>query len=432
MLNPAVSCIVYAAEMFITYIFFSHITERKVAQWKCLLLGLLLFEFGSVLNLIFQNNVWLNTFVSIALRTLFATIFFKIKPLHTLCYSIILQVLDFALELIAVLLFSVVEKTDTIDINHNIALLLVSCFASKTLYFITCLILSGIVNPKARYTKIPTNLVYFPFSVTICLGIFWYICTREEIPYEVQIWLAVSSLIIFGSTILLFITYQQQIESESEYIRLKSEYTRLQTEKSYYDILEQQNQNLMIYAHDAKKHLAAIQTLSNDPAINSYITKLSDQLKSYSQNCHSGNMMLDVMINKYVLDSERRDIRFDYNVRSCNLSGMEDIDLVAVLGNLMDNAMASAEKSQNKDVSLETTVRNGYNVIIISNGCDFPPNTYGGHLVTSKEDRKLHGYGLKSVSKTLKKYEGDFSWEYDERRGLFITTVMIGTNHIRS
>lgn len=429
MLNPTVSCIVYAAEMLISYIFFSRIAERKTSSLKCMLLGLLLFEAGSAVNLLMQNNIQVNAIMSIVISTLFAVHFFGIKFPPALCYAVILNGLNFALELVAIFFFSSILKADTTDIGYNISLLIVVCSTSKSLFFITCLILSGIVNPNTTYVKIPSHLLFYPISVTVCLAIFWYICAQEGIPYEVQFLLAISSLIIFGSTILLFITYQHQIDADSEYIRLKSENDRLQTEKSYYDILEQQNQNLMIYAHDAKNHLAAIQTLSNDPTINRYIAKLSDQLKSYSKNCHSGNMMLDVMINKYVLDCGRRDIRFDYNVRSCNLSGMEDIDLVAVLGNLMDNAMASAEKSQNKAVSLETTARNGYDVVIISNGCDIPPNTHGGHLITSKEDKKLHGYGLKSVSKTLKKYEGDFSWEYDERSGIFTTTVMIGIKH---
>ena len=190
--------------------------------------------------------------------------------------------------------------------------------------------------------------------------------------------------------------------------------------------MDQQNQQLMTYAHDAKNHLSAIQSLNTDPAIERYIVALSDQLKTYTSNCHSGNIMLDVMINKYVLDCERRNIRFDYYVRSCKLKDVKDIDLVAILGNLMDNALTAAEKSEKRFVSLETTTRNGYSVVVIINGCDTAPETREGNLVTAKEDKKLHGYGLKSVYKTLKRYHGDYSWEYSELENTFVVTVMIG------
>ena len=132
----------------------------------------------------------------------------------------------------------------------------------------------------------------------------------------------------------------------------------------------------MVYAHDTKNHLSAIQSLNTDPAIERYIVALLDQLKTYTSNCHSGNMMLDVIINKYVLDCELRNIQFTYYVRSCNLVHVEDIDLVAILGNLMDNALTAAETSVKRFVSLETTIRNGYSVVVISNSCDTAPSNY--------------------------------------------------------
>lgn len=35
----------------------------------------------------------------------------------------------------------------------------------------------------------------------------------------------------------------------------------------------------MLYAHNAKKHLAAIQALNEGPAIGNYVAKLSEQLR---------------------------------------------------------------------------------------------------------------------------------------------------------
>lgn len=426
MLNPAVSCAVYAFDMLIIYVFFSRIAEKVFSTFKCVLAGLFIFELGSAFNLAFQNNLVINTIVSIVIRIGFGCYCFHIRKVQAVCYSIILVVINFALELVSVLAISAFTSADPVDYNKNFALLLVECSTCKVLLFLTCLILSSVVVPHACWSKYQLTLLFFPVASSICLAIFWYICLQVNSLPNVQYLLALSSIIIFSSTVLLFITYQHQIEMDSEQILMKSENQRLHTEKSYYDILEQQNQQLMVYAHDTKKHLSAIQSLNNDPAIERYIVALSDQLKTYTSNCHSGNMMLDIIINKYVLECERRKIDFNYYVRSCNLKNVEDIDLVAILGNLMDNALTAAEQSEKRDVSLETTTRNGYSVVVLSNSCDIAPNTYGGNLVTAKEDKKLHGYGLKSVHKTLKKYHGDYSWEYNELEHLFVVTVMIG------
>lgn len=426
MLNPVVSCSVYAVDMIIIYLFFSRIAEKKISTLKCLLFGLILFEVGSALNLTFQNNLLINTLVSITTRIVFGFYCFDIRPFQAVCYSITLVVINFALELVSVLVISTLTNTEPVDYNTNLALLIVECSTCKILLFLTCLILSHVVVPNARWSKHQLSLLFFPVSASICLAIFWFICLQDSIPPAITYLLAISSIVIFSSTVLLFMTYQHQIEMDSERIRMKSENDRLQTEKSYYKILDQQNQQLMIYAHDAKNHLAAIKNLNTDPQIGSYISKLSEQLAEYTHNCHSGNKLLDVMIHKYSVDCEIRGICFDYDVKLCNLSEVEDIDLVAILGNLIDNAISAAENSEQKRVSLATARRNSYSIIVITNSCDTPPKSNGNHLITSKADQKIHGFGLKSVGKTLKKYQGDFEWEYDDNFHEFTVTVMVG------
>lgn len=107
---------------------------------------------------------------------------------------------------------------------------------------------------------------------------------------------------------------------------------------------------------------------------------------------------------------------------------MDDSDLVTILGNLLDNAVTAAEQSNQKKVSLETAVRNLYDVIVITNTCHQPPVSSGNLLITTKEEKRLHGIGLHSVAKALKKYGGDFDWEYDANQQIFATTVMLKPN----
>lgn len=78
MSNPIMSCGIYAVEMVIYFIFFSLISERKTSRLMCLVCGLFLFEIGSAVNLLFHNNVLLNTITSICSKTLYAYFFFII------------------------------------------------------------------------------------------------------------------------------------------------------------------------------------------------------------------------------------------------------------------------------------------------------------------------------------------------------------------
>ena len=424
--NPYIVTAIYISEFLIFYIFYSRIGYRKYNKTITISAGLLLFEAGAVLNLLFHNNVFVNTFAFLIIKFIFSYVFFGLRLIPAIVYSIITDVLTFALEMVSILIITTIAGQPPANFATDYTILPHTLICSKMMLFMTCLGLSNLVNRKGNGSKIPFSLFLYPSSAIVCLFTFEWIAMRVELPEMVKYLLVGVNGLIFLATVLLFITYQHQIEEKMELVRLKSEFARLQTEKSYYDILEQQNHNLMVYAHDAKKHLAAIQSLSHDPEIDGYLKALSDQLKSYSKNCHSGNKMLDIMIHKYELDCSAKNLDFYYDVKQCNLNHIEDIDLVAILGNLMDNAVTAAMDSEEKQLSLETTVRNGYSVLVIVNTCDKPPQAHGDQLVTTKQNKEIHGLGLRSVSKTLAKYQGDFQWEYDEVRHLFTMTVMIG------
>lgn len=425
MLNPWVSLAVYQTEMLISFLFFSAVFSRPLSGGRCLLAGFLLFAVGSAVNLLGGNNGVLNSLVTTFLNSLFACLCFRSKTLPAIFYSCILTIINAALEISVITLFSAVIGSGVLEHNSNFPLLVVECSVCKGLYFLITLLLARMVRPGSQAVRLKGNLFFFPVAATVCQIISWYILVQPDTSGETQNLLAVSSALLLFATVLLFITYQDQLRRDGEAMQLKSELARLQTEASYFQLLERQNEELMLYAHDAKKHLAAIQSLNEDPQVGAYAEKLSQQLANYSRGCHSGNKLLDVMIHKYSIDCEKRNIRFEYDVRLSSLSRLEDIDLVAVLGNLIDNAMTAAEHSEGKWLSLATGRRNFCDILIVSNSCDTPPQSSGGRLISTKTDAGLHGYGLRSVERALKKYQGDHYLDYDSTKKAFTATVMI-------
>ncbi len=426
MLSFAASSLVYFFEMLISYIVFSSISDRKRHKATVFIIGLVIFEFGAVINTICSNTVWINSIYTVASTFVFAILCFHVRYGAAAIYVILMSIFSAALEFATIFAISALSGVEITGYNLDQSLLLMEAAISKTLYLISCLILIRIRRSGPVFDRAPRSFYFFPICVLFSLISFWYISAHESLGHFDQMLLSVTSMVLFGATVLLFITYQHSLERDLEYLRIKSENERLQLEKAYYDILERQNQQLMIYSHDAKNHLAAIRSLSSEPGIDDYINKLLHQLTDYTNNCHSGNKILDVIINKYVTEAGLRGVDFNYDIKSCNLDSVEDTDLVSILGNLMDNALTAAEKSHGKHMLLETTTRNSYSVIIISNSCNARPEARESRLLTTKEDKRLHGFGLKSVKNTLKKYGGDYSWDYYEDRQLFVVTVMIG------
>ena len=428
MLNPVFSFCVYLVEMIISYIFYGSVFESRFTPVKRLLIGGLLFSLGSGVNILFHNNVIINIVSTFAINALFGSICFDSTILKSSFYSAIMGLINAAVEVFIVFLSSFITGNEFYNYDSSFMLALFQAISIKTIYFLIILILIKVIHPKENHNTFPLTFLIYPICAAGCQTIFWHICALPNMDYHVQFLLSLASICIFASSILLFVTYSHQLEAASLSLQMQSELNRLQTEQSYYQILDQQNQQLMIYAHDAKKHLAAIQSLSNDPKINDYVAKLSQQLVDYTRNCHSGNKLLDVMLHKYTVDCELRGVRFEHDVKVCKLSQLDDIDLVAILGNLLDNAVTAAEQSKSKWVVLNTVHRNAYSVIILSNSCDESPKQSGGRLISTKNDINLHGFGLKSVAKTVRKYQGDFEWSYDAEKHVFTVTVMIADN----
>lgn len=424
MLNPLVSGTVYALEAVIIYVFFTRISTPKLSRWTILLIGLFLFEIGSVFNILFQNTVLVNTIVTLFVITLFFRLCFETSIKVALLYSLLLDGLNFAIESVIVFVFSSLLRIPTSEYQSNFMILFMETISCKAIFFLVCLMLSNWTTDTA-VRKIPASLFVYPICVMACLLVFSYIIFSEVLTKDGQMLLAGTSGALLLSLIFLFSTFQHEIEKDGMLVIAQEENAHHKTEKEYFDILEKQNQNLMLYAHDVRKHLNAIRELSQDPNVNEYVTNLCGELTAYTQSCQSGNKLLDVMINRYVLDCELKEISFEYRVRECPLRCLEDLDLVAILGNLMDNAITAASESEKKWVSLTTSVRNTYNVIVIKNSCDIPPRAQGEKLLSTKENPRFHGYGLKSVAKAVKKYYGDQYWSYDPDNQIFTMTVIL-------
>lgn len=416
-------CFTYFIEMLISYSFFSLIGDRKQKTPICLAIGTALFLSGALFDVVLSNIVWFNVLYFFIINLLFSVICFRVKLTRCIFYSIILDVFNGSLEFAAIFLISIVTKTEVTEYVDKLSFFVLDVVISKLLYFLACIVMARFIRKEKGNIKFPLGLYLYPFIVIVILLIFWYMCTQFELPYDFQLLLSGISAALFASIVVLFISYQQSIEKENLILTLQNQVEKQDMDMNYYNILEKQNEDLRTYAHDAKNHLNAIHNLNSNPEIDAYLTQMISNLKTYSNVCHSGNHMLDVIINKYVTECDMKGLKFSFDVYVTNLNYVRNDDLVTILSNALDNAIEAAEATVNKTISLATDHINTYDVITIVNSCDTPPKAKGNELLTTKRNKDIHGLGIKSIRKTLKQYGGDYQWEYNEGKGEF--TLMI-------
>lgn len=87
------------------------------------------------------------------------------------------------------------------------------------------------------------------------------------------------------------------------------------------------------------------------------------------------------------------------------LDFMDVMDVSALFGNMLDNAIESAEKQKEEKrlVGLYISREKQFLKIRTENYCDEKIRFKNGMPVTTKKDKRFHGYGMKSMQKTVEK-----------------------------
>lgn len=377
------------------------------------------------INLAFDYNVIVNIIVLTSFQFLFSHFLYKLKWVFSLFYSILFTCLVTLTELIVLEIDAFTSGGSSRDFINDASSYIILTVLCKSLLFLFIKIISLVINKFHSNDKAHIISLIYPFSLLIVITIFGLVSYYGNPSEKLRLLIAISAIILTALVIGTCILQQKQLQNETELVELRAIKQAQETDNKYFEILERQNNNLMVYAHDTKNHLQAIRNMTDDENIIEYLERLTDDLNKYSRQASSGNHNLDVIINKYITECEIKGVEFTYDVRLSNLSGVQMFDLVSILGNLLDNALESAEKSTGKSINLQTDHRNTYDVIIVTNSCDTKPVAQGNVLKSSKANKKQHGLGIKSIKSSLKNYSGDYNWEYNEQNKEFISTVMI-------
>ena len=227
-------------------------------------------------------------------------------------------------------------------------------------------------------------------------------------------------LLFFLVFSLLLLTISARDQERAQ--RLVLQQTDRLMEKNY-QTLHQDLQENAKRIHDFHHHLQAILGLAEQAGnqkTKEYIHSLLDISYRDVRMCSCGNDIIDAVINCSAAEAARSQIDFQYNVElSSSLSQIAPIDLCAVLGNQVENALDACKKipdSQRRFIQVSIRQNKSFVVIQVINSAYRNPFTADGRLVTNKEDSEFHGLGLKSIQDTVDKYNGYLTNSYENHQ----------------
>lgn len=415
----------YLFEAFVFWLYAGMISNPKKknsVSIPCIILGY------SILLLVYELNNLLATGLSIILIcTWLFRFFYSMSFKNSLFQSFILFGVmvgsEFASMSIVALITNVAFDVENISSNVYFADVIVS----RLVYFVILIIIARFFakkENKEHNSKPYWLMLIMPLSSIIMITIFRNISISSPLSSKNYILWIFSALLVLFSNIIVFIIFETSQKDAIELSDLKAIQQQAENDEKYFDIIEQSNKDMQVFAHDIKNHFIQIRNMEDLEGAKNYIDSIYPQIETFSSIGISQNKMLDLIISKYFKLCESKNIKFSIDVKTANLNYILDSDLSTLLNNLLDNSVEAAEQTEEKKITLKIYSKSKtFDALTISNSCNSPPISYGKKLQTTKKNKKFHGIGLKSIIKVVDKYNGIYDWNYDKKSDTFETII---------
>ncbi|BCN29464.1 hypothetical protein bsdtb5_07590 [Anaeromicropila herbilytica] len=203
-------------------------------------------------------------------------------------------------------------------------------------------------------------------------------------------------------------------------------------ERKHYDSIEKNNREHMSYLHDIERYLRTIGTLAqteNNTKVVLLLEEMNIQIQNISKNIYSNNSILNSIFNERVSQCHIEKISFDVYIEpNLKTDLIDDLDLISMIGNLLDNAIEATSKCKdNRSVYVRMFMANEkFLVLRIENTYSIKPKKFGNSFITVKSDRKNHGIGINRVNQLADKYGGFLQTEMKDN--IFITSLILSIN----
>lgn len=184
----------------------------------------------------------------------------------------------------------------------------------------------------------------------------------------------------------------------------------------YYQGLQREERQVRTLRHDLRNHVTALRGLLEQGEVDRALGYLSQMTQSSALGGGGhfcDNETANIVLAAKAQEMARRGVKGEFQVALPKTLLVADMDLCALLGNALDNAMEAAEKSDDKTVTLRCRAEKGLLMLRVENALagDERPD-----LSTTKADKTSHGFGLLGMREIAGRYGGSLEATADSGR----------------
>ena len=167
--------------------------------------------------------------------------------------------------------------------------------------------------------------------------------------------------------------------------------------------------------HDEKNMLLYLQECLSQNEVEKAKQFLDDyqgKLNGNGKRTWTGISTLDFLLNikKHQMDAKAIDFSLDCQIEKIMI---KDTDFVAMLGNLLDNAIEASVKCLKGQRKIYLVLKNVNDMFYLKlrNSCAAKPIQKNFKFLTNKKSKEDHGWGIESIKYITEKYNGNVSFQ---------------------
>lgn len=246
-------------------------------------------------------------------------------------------------------------------------------------------------NIEKRTWLIADTVMLVP-TIAVFTAIF-FITQANYIVYPLCVVITLGGLV--GASLIAYMSRSDQTACEAR---------RLQQQYAYYEEKLKSEETVRRLYHDMKNHLLLLEK-QNSPDTRQMAEDLRRQIADYEDYIHTGNDFLDIIIRDKARRAKENQIDFSAVLHFEQGGFLEPIDISTIFGNALDNALEASLKlpPEQRLVTVKAECVRDMLSVVVENNC-LPDGT--GCEKTSKEDKFLHGFGIRNIRQAVEKYAG--------------------------
>ena len=262
---------------------------------------------------------------------------------------------------------------------------------------------------ELQITRRELLVVYFVMIMVYCISDVSYVDVKSIFSAGTAMDVFIIRTLADLSGMAVLYAYHIQVKEiqmrfEKDTLRniMDMQYKNYKLSKESIDIVNQKY-------HDLKHQINLLKSGADSEKAGEYLEQMEREIKIYETQNKTGNKVLDTILTSKSMHCQRHGIELKFMGEGQLLNFMEDMDISALFGNMLDNAIESVVKIKDRQkrlISLHVIQDKQFIRIRTENYCEENVQFQDGIPITTKKDKRFHGYGMKSMKKIVEKYGG--------------------------